>query len=50
MKAKTKFFLSLHYNGDNIYLFICYRKKIYELKAYNKNVNFPTQFSLGSIS
>ena len=26
------------------------RKEIYKFKADNKNVNFPTQFCLGSIS
>ena len=31
-KAKTKFCLSLHYNGDNSYLF-ANRKKIYKFKA-----------------
>ena len=47
--AKTKFCLSLHYNGNNSYLFVN-RKEIYKFKADNKNVNFPTQFCLGSIS
>ena len=48
-KAKTKFCLSLHYNGDNSYLFIN-EKKSYNFKVNNKNLNFLTQFSLGSIS
>ena len=48
-KAKTKFCLSLHYNDDNSYLFVN-GKEIYKLKACNKNVNFPSQFYLGSIS
>ena len=44
-KAKTKFCLSLHYNHDDSYLFVN-GKEI--CKADNKNVNFPTQFYLGS--
>ena len=48
-KAKTKYCLSLHYNGDNSYLFVN-EKEIYKFKASNKNVNFTTQFCLGSIS
>ena len=47
-KAKKKFFLSLHYNNDNIYLFVNGRE-IYKFKTSNKN-NFPLQFCLGSIS
>ena len=49
-KAKTKFCLSLHYNGDNRYLFVNRKKYIYKIKANIKNVNFPSQFCLGSIS
>ena len=45
----TKFWLSLHYNGDNIYFFVN-GKEIFKFKADNKNVNFPTQFCLVSIS
>ena len=41
--------MSLHYNGDNSYLFVN-GKEIFKFKASNKNVNFPTQFCLGSIS
>ena len=41
--------MSLHYNADNSYLFVN-TKKIFKFKTDNKNVNFPTQFSLGSIS
>ena len=41
--------MNLHYNADNSYLFLNV-KKIYKFKAKDKNVNFPTQFSLGSIS
>ena len=48
-KAKTKYCLSLHYNDDNSYLFVN-EKEIYKFKASNKNVNFTTQFCLGSIS
>ena len=48
-KANTKFCLSLHYNGDNSYLFVN-GKKFFKFKTDNKNVNFPTQFCLGSIS
>ena len=48
-KAKTKFCLTLHYNGDDSYLFVN-RKKIYKFKADNKHFNFPVQFCLGSIS
>ena len=47
-KAKEKFCFCLHYNGDNSYLFVN-GKEIFKLKADNKNVNFPTQFCLGSI-
>ena len=45
-KEKTKLSLSLHYNGDNSYLFV---KKIYKFKTNDKNVNFPSQFCLGNI-
>ena len=48
-KAKTKFCLSLPYNSDNSYLFVN-GKEIYKFKATNKNVNFFSQFCLGSIS
>ena len=48
-KANTKFCLSLHYNVDNSYLFVN-GKEIFKFQADNKNVNFPTQFCLGSIS
>ena len=46
---QTKFCLSLHYNGESSYLFVN-GKEIFKFKANNKNVNFPTQFCLGSIS
>ena len=39
----------LHYNADNSYLFVN-EKEIFKFKPDNKNVNFPTQFCLGSIS
>ena len=48
-KANTKFCLSLHYNGNNSYLFIN-GKEIYKFKTSNKNVNLPTRFFLRSIS
>ena len=48
-KAKTKLFLSLHYNSDNSYLFVN-GKEIYKLKASNKNNNFPSHFCLENIS
>ena len=41
--------MSLHYNGDNRYLFVN-GKEIFKFKADYKSVNFPTQFGLGSIS
>ena len=46
---QTKFCLSLHYNVYNSYLLVN-GKIILKFKADNYNVNFPTQFSLGSIS
>ena len=48
-KANTKCSFSLHYNGDNSYLFVNV-KEIIRFKGDNKNVNFPTGFRLGSIS
>ena len=48
-KASTKFCLSLHYNARYSYLFFN-GKEIFKFKAGNKNVNFPTQICLGSIS
>ena len=48
-KGKTKFCLSLHYNSDNIYLFVN-GKEIFKFKGGNKNVNFPSEFCLGIIS
>ena len=46
-KFNTKFCVSLHYNADNICLFI---NGIFKFKAYHKNVNFLTQICLVSIS
>ena len=48
-KANTKFCLSLHYNADNSNLFVNV-KQIFKFEANNKNVNFPTQFCLESVS
>ena len=47
-KANTKFCLKLHYSA-NSYLFVN-GKEIFKFKSNNKNVNFPTQFSLASAS
>ena len=41
--------MSLHYNDDNSYLFVN-GKEILKFKTDNKNVSFPTQFCLKSIS
>ena len=49
VKQRQNFVLSLHYNADNSCLFVN-RKEIFKLKADSKNVNFLTQFCLGSIS
>ena len=43
----TVFCLSLHYNAENTYLFIN-GNEIFKFKAYTNNVNFRTQFCLGS--
>ena len=48
-KGNTKFYLSLHYDTDNSYLFVN-EKEIFKFKSDNKIVNLPTQFCLGSIS
>ena len=39
----------MHYNIDNGHLFVD-GKKSFKFRADNRNVNFPTQFCLGSIS
>ena len=41
--------MSLHYNADNSNLYVN-GKEIFKFKADNKNINFPTQFCLRSIS
>ena len=41
--------MTFHYNADNSYLLVK-GKEIFKFKADNKNVNFPNQFCLGSIS
>ena len=48
-KANTKCCFCLPYNADNSYLFVN-RKEIFKFKADNKNVNFQTQFCVGSWS
>ena len=48
-RENTKFCSSSHYNADNSYLLVN-RREIFCFKVDNKNVNFPTQFFLGSIS
>ena len=48
-KANTKCCLSLHYNSNNSSFFVN-GKEILKFKADNRNVNFPNQFCLGSIS
>ena len=48
-KANTNFCLSVRYNANNTYLFVN-GKDIFKFQADNKNVKFPTQFCLGSIS
>ena len=48
-KGNTKFRLSLHYNANNSYFFVN-GKEICKFKSNNKNVNFPAQVCLGSIS
>ena len=47
-KSSAKVCLSLHYNADSSYLLVN-GKEIFKFKADNKNVNFLTQFCLGSI-
>ena len=51
-QAKTKFRLILHYNAENSCLFVNTKEifKLKNFKADSKNVNFLTQFCLGSIS
>ena len=47
-KVNTKFYLSLHYNGDNSDLFVN-GQEICKFKVSNGNDNFPIWFCLGSI-
>ena len=49
LKQKKKFYLSLHYNHSNSYLFVN-GKEIYKIKTDYENVDFLTQLYLGSIS
>ena len=49
LKQIQNFVWVLHYSDDNIYLLVN-GNKIFKFKIGNKNVNFPTQFCLGSIS
>ena len=41
--------MSLHYNDENSYLFVNTKKNL-QVRANNKNVNFPSQFCLGRTS
>ena len=43
-KAKAKFCLSVHYNGDNSYLLVN-RKEIFKFKAYKKMSTFQLNFT-----
>ena len=43
-KAKTKFGLSLHYNGNNSYLFINRKKSIRLKQVIKKSTFFPNFF------
>ena len=47
IKASTKFCISLRYNVNNSDLLVN-GKGIFRFKTDNKNLNFPTQFCLGS--
>ena len=47
IKASTKFCISLRYNVDNSDLLVN-GKGIFRFKTDDKNLNFPTQFCLGS--
>ena len=48
-KAKTKFCMSWNFNGDYSYIFVD-RKEICKFKAGIKNLIFPSNFFIGSIS
>ena len=43
IKQKQNIWFSLHYNGDNSYLFDN-EKEIYKFKVSDENINFPTPF------
>ena len=49
LKQNTKFCWSLYYYADNSYLFVS-GNKIFKFKVVNKNVIFPTQFCVRSMS
>ena len=49
LKQAQNLFFSFYYNADNSYL-LFNGKEIFEFQTANKNVNFPIQFCLGSIS
>ena len=49
VKQTQKICLSLHCNADNSYLFVNGRE-IFKFNVDNKNVNFPIQFCLESVS
>ena len=48
-QSKDKILLKFNYSHDNSYFFV-HGKQIYKLKVDSSNVNFQTQFCLGSIS
>ena len=48
IKENTKFYLSLHYNGANSYLFVN-GTEIYKFKAKDSEIN-PYKLCLGNIS
>ena len=41
--------MSFNLNGDNSYVYVN-RKEVFKFTANNRNVNFPSQLWLGSIS
>ena len=48
-EANSQFCLSLRYNADNSYLFVNRKEIKFKFNVDNKNVNFLTQFCIGSI-
>ena len=48
-KPNTKILFEFALYADNSYLFVN-KKEIFKFEADNKNVNFPIQFCLGSLS